>query len=373
MNDGARECDCRVTRNGAAEQRVIVRAAVATLFACAIWIVAGCGAATKPAQLDELGSRVAAGHDTHPTASAPSPAPAALGLHSPYAIAAGPDGVWFTEYGAAVVGELAPGRALKRITVDPGGFPERLAISPDGAIWFTDPEANRIGRLSPVRRSLDYFNVPTARSGPAGIAIAPDGTIWFTEHAADKIAELVPPGAAGATLGHRGFKEFALLRGGGPAGIVAARDGDLWFAENSGNRIGRIVIPPGSHNPIIAEYELPVLDSSPNGLAVGGDGNVYFTELAASRIGRITPQGRISEMVLPVNGPALDITGAPDGTIWMTVPSAHAVCHLRPGNPITAYFLPDVTVPAFLAGAADGDLYFTEPGGKVTQQGDASR
>ena len=170
--------------------------------------------------------------------------------------------------------------------------------------------------------------MPTPKSGPAGIAAARDGSIWFTEHAADQIAIFVPPGADRPAPGTHGFKEFALPRGGGPAGIVAAADGSLWFAENSGNRIGRITLAQNAEAAVITEYPLPVPHSHPNGVAIGGDGNVYFTELAASRIGRITPQGQISEMVLPVAGPALDIVAGSDGIIWMTVPKAHAICRL---------------------------------------------
>jgi virginiamycin B lyase len=119
--------------------------------------------------------------------------------------------------------------------------------------------------------------------------------------------------------------------------------------------------------PIIAEYPLPVPHSHPNGVAVGSDGDVYFTELAASRIGHITSQGLISEMVLPVAGPALDIVAGGDGSIWITVPRAHAICRLRPGTPITAFYLPETAVPAFITGGADGNLYFSEPTGKIAR------
>jgi virginiamycin B lyase len=118
---------------------------------------------------------------------------------------------------------------------------------------------------------------------------------------------------------------------------------------------------------VIAEYPLPAPHSHPNSLAVGGDGDIYFTELAASRIGKITPQGQISEIELPVAGPALDIVADGEGTIWMTVPRAHAICRLRPGTPITAFNLPATAIPAFIADGTDGNLYFTEPTGKIAR------
>jgi virginiamycin B lyase len=324
----------------------------------------GCGTTPPQAAMNQLGNRVEAGRATTTPASVHPPSTPG-GIHAPYAIAAGADGIWFTEYSAPMLGLMEFSGVFKRVELDQDGFPERLAIARDGAVWFTDPQGGRIGRIFPDNSKADYYSVPTPRSGPAGIAAARDGCIWFTEHAADQIAIFVPPGADRSSPGHHGFKEFPLPLGGGPAGIVAAADGSLWFAENSGNRIGRITLPQTAYKAVITEYWLPVPHSHPNGVAVGADGDVYFTELAASRIGKITPRGQISEMVLPVNGPALDIVADREGTIWITVPKSHAICRLRPGTPIIAFYLPETAIPAFIASGADGNLYFTEPTGKI--------
>src|SRR5581483_10283547 len=222
-------------------------------------VAAGCGAGPQSAQVNELGARVAAGRDTHPTEHIPGPKPpppvVRSTISSPYAIAAGADGVWFTEYSVAAIGELARDGTVKLVELDRDGFPERLAAARDGALWFT-------------------------------------------EHAAERIGMFVPPGADRRAPGAHGFKEFVLPNGGGPAGIVAVGD-SVWFAENSSNKIGRLTFPADAAKPRIAEFLLPVPDSHPNGVAAAADGSVYFTELAANRIGRVTPQGRIEELVMP--------------------------------------------------------------------------
>lgn len=344
------------------ESVVVVRSAA--LIAIVAVTLSGCGATMHKAELSQLGKRFAAGRSTSPTSYMP-PRPTPPGtITSPYAIAAGAGGIWFTQYSAPAIGHLAPDGKVKVVQLGRHGFPERLTVAPDGSVWFTDPRANRIGRLVPGAGKADYYSVPTPQSGPAGITAAPDGTIWFTEHAADKVAMFVPKGANRAASESHGFKEFALPHGGGPAGIVVA-DGSVWFAENSGNRIGRLTLGASDSKPTIAEYPLPILDSKPNSITAGTDGNVYFTELSDNRIGRVTPQGQLKEMVMPVNVPALDITAASDGTIWMTVPKVHALCRLRPGSPITAFYLPDGVVPVFITAGADGNLYFTEPSGKI--------
>jgi virginiamycin B lyase len=334
------------------------------LLAMLALTLAGCAAMPQKAQINELGKRFAAGRSTNPTSyTPPRPSPPAA-IISPYAIAAGAGAIWFSEYSAPVIGRLAPDGTVKVVQLGRRGFPERLTVTRDGSVWFTDARANRIGRLRLGARQADYYTVPTPESGPAGITVGPDGTIWFTEHAADKVAMFVPPGAGRSASGSHAFKEFALPHGGGPAGIVVA-GGSVWFAENSGNRIGRLTLGADAGKPKIREYALPILNSQPNSITAGADGSVYFTELSDNRIGRVTPKGLLTEMVMPVNAPALGITSTPDGTIWMTVPKVHAICRLRPGSPITAFYLPRTTVPVFITAGSDGNLYFTEPTGRI--------
>lgn len=330
----------------------------------ALWLC-GCGAAPKPSVINQLGKRVEAGRE--PAAARNSQPGHPLTIHSPYAIASAVDGLWFTEYSAPMLGLMELSGAFRQVGLDQEGFPERLAVAHDGAVWFTDPQGERIGRVLPYNGRVDYYPVPTPKSGPAGIAAAPDGSIWFTEHAAGQIGLFVPPDAHRPSSEDHRFMEFPLPRGGGPAGIAVAPDGAVWFAENSGNRIGRLVLASGSRHANITEYPLPFPNSHPNGIALGGDGQIYFTELAAGRIGRLAPRGRLAEMALPVNAPALDIVAGADSAIWLTIPRAHAICRVRAGEAITAFYLPETVIPAFIASVADGNLYFTEPTGKIAR------
>jgi virginiamycin B lyase len=102
---------------------------------------------------------------------------------------------------------------FKQVELDQNEFPKRLTIARDGAVWFTDPQGGRIGRVFPDNNKADYYFVPTPKSGPAGMVAARDGSVWFNEHAADQIGILVPPGADRPSPGHHGFKEFPLPLG----------------------------------------------------------------------------------------------------------------------------------------------------------------
>ena len=138
--------------------------------------------------------------------------------------------------------------------------PRGLTSGPDGAIWFTESLASRIGRLDPTGVFTE-FSIPAAdsqpNSQPIGIALGPDGNLWFTENVANnKIGRITPAGA---------ITEFEVpTPGSQPYGIVSGSAGDLWFTEGNGNKIGRITTPGA-----ITEFALPALHSQPASTAGG--------------------------------------------------------------------------------------------------------
>src|SRR5438128_2358664 len=83
--------------------------------------------------------------------------------------------------------------------------------------------------------TITEFPVPTSSSHPAGITAGPDGNLWFTESNANQIGRITTSG---------GFTEFPLPTTCGssfgcePIGITAGPDGNLWFTEGGGNKIG---------------------------------------------------------------------------------------------------------------------------------------
>jgi hypothetical protein len=82
------------------------------------------------------------------------------------------------------------------------GSPSSISAGPDGNLWFTEPDANEIGRITPAGQ-ITLFNVPTSGSQPTGIVAGPNGNIWFTEAASRHIGEYfltgTPPAPAAAT------------------------------------------------------------------------------------------------------------------------------------------------------------------------------
>ncbi len=57
-----------------------------------------------------------------------------------------------------------------------------IATGPDGNLWWTEPYANRIGRITPAGIVTKFRIAQLAGIEAGGIAAGPDGNLWFTEH-----------------------------------------------------------------------------------------------------------------------------------------------------------------------------------------------
>ena len=158
----------------------------------------------------------------------------ALALPSHYGlekIATGPDGaLWFTDPTGKIERLTIQGQftafSVPHPTYTPEGFagevsePTGITAGPDGALWFTDVNFDRIGRIS-VRGQITMFPL-SAGSAPGAITVGPDGALWFTENELGTIGRISVQGQI--TL-------FPLSVGSGPLAITAGPDGALWFTE----------------------------------------------------------------------------------------------------------------------------------------------
>ena len=239
-----------------------------------------------------------------------------------------------------------------------GSGPNWIAAGPDGSLWFTESDGNRIGTVT-IDGAFTEFTVPTSGSNPWGITSGPDGNLWFTEMFSSKIGRIAP--ATGA------ITEFTIpTADSSPSGITAGPDGNLWFVEVGGNNVGRIT-PSG----VITEFPIPFDDSLPEGIASGPDGNLWFAESLGDRIGRITTSGKITQFGLSESSYPLIITSGPDGNLWFT-----ENLHNKIGRMTTSGSLTEFAVSGYPWGICqgpDGNLWFLESGGnrvgKITTSG----
>jgi virginiamycin B lyase len=274
------------------------------------------------------------------------PTPASL----PALITAGPDGaLWFTENQGNKIGRVTTGGSITEFSVPtPASDPNGITLGPDGALWFAEFGGNKIGRIT-TGGSISEFSVPTAQSSPVGITLGPDGALWFIEFNANKIGRITTGGS---------FSEFPIPTANSDSiEITQGPDGALWFTETTGNKIGRITTG-GS----FIEFPIPTANSHPTGITQGLDGALWFTEETANKIGRITTGGSFSEFPVPTaNSNPIRITQGPDGALWFTETTGNKIGRITTGGSISEFSVPTpASGPDGITLGPDAALWFAE-------------
>jgi virginiamycin B lyase len=193
------------------------------------------------------------------------------------------------------------------------------------------------------------YTIPTAGSDPLGVTAGPDGAVWFTEQNTNKIGRITTSGV---------ITEFAIPTSNSvPYGITTAGpDGALWFVEEGGNNIGRITTPG-----VITEYPIPTAKSGSKSITVGSDGALWFTEVG--KIGRITTSGAITEFPTLSNG--FGITAGADGALWFTQQGAldGTIGRITTAGVVTDFPGGAAQAPTAITTGPDGALWFIVPMG----------
>lgn len=275
---------------------------------------------------------------------------------TPLTITVGPDGaLWFTERDANKIGRVTTSGGFTEFTVPTAAsMPFGIATGPDGALWFTEfaSGANKIGRVT-TGGVFTEWPIPTAASNPEGIALGPDGNLWFGEISANKIGRITPAGV---------ITEFSLPNPGSvPRQPTAGPDGAVWFTEGMG-RIGRILT--GLPN-TITEFTVPTANSVPWGIVTGPDGALWFTEVSGAKVGRLTTAGVFTEY--NVHGTPFFIGVGPDRALYFGEGSADKLGRITTSGVYTEYTPPTAgSYPNQAIAGPDGTVWFTESGtGKI--------
>jgi poly(3-hydroxybutyrate) depolymerase len=258
-----------------------------------------------------------------------------------------------------VAGPSGPMIAIRSMRVfrlpEPGAEPFDIAAGADGAMWFTEFAADKIGRISPDG-VISQFSVPTAGAGPYQIAAGPAGTMWFTEYNDSKIGRVTsagrvtefavhrpsygPAGITGSASGPvyaadpTGFVDTILAAGqvsaarvsstaGLPFAITRLPSGTLWVSELHGYyEYSRHLLSfePGSGR-LLRTITLPDPLSNVVALAPGpaGTGSLWFADFGTGDAGEVSPAGHVSffRVGTPASGLS-DISVGPDGAMWVS-------------------------------------------------------
>ena len=188
--------------------------------------------------------------------------------------------------------------------------PGLIALGPDGNLWFpieprhcspcSPAPVAAIGRITPDGDLSLATTGLVAGSAPLGIAAGPDGALWFTDpNAVAPAIGRVTTGAEPKIIEFTNAQSPGLRATSVPVAIAADAEGRLWFTDQSSvaPAIGRITPAAVEGNPPeIVEFPLPFASSVPINIALGPDGNLWFTDPGCPSCENPTPPaiGRIT-------------------------------------------------------------------------------
>lgn len=161
-----------------------------------------------------------------------SPTPRAV----PYGIVITKQNVpFFCEFGTNKLASIDPQTMeIREYTLPQGARPRRIALAPDGTIYYTDFARGYLGHFDPTARKLlkEWASPGGAQSHPYGIAITSDGEVWYSESGAkpNTLVRFDPKSES--------FSTEEIPSGGGVVrNMVATPDGRLYLACSGVNKV----------------------------------------------------------------------------------------------------------------------------------------
>ena len=74
--------------------------------------------------------------------------------------------------------------------ITPQAGPDHIVLGPDGNLWFTELQGNRLGRVTPSGAITEYSAGISSDANLIDIVVGADGRLWFTEFHTARIGAL---------------------------------------------------------------------------------------------------------------------------------------------------------------------------------------
>jgi virginiamycin B lyase len=140
------------------------------------------------------------------------------------------DGVlWFTNEDTNYIGRLDPKSGKMTLTKVPTAHavPYGIVILQNNLPFICEFGTNKLATFDPKTMTVHEYTLPAPSSRPRRLALAPDGTIFYTDYARGYLGHFDPTGG-------RFLKEWASPGGteSEPYGIAITNDGEVWYSES---------------------------------------------------------------------------------------------------------------------------------------------
>jgi streptogramin lyase len=260
-------------------------------------------------------------------------------IQTPDSIASAAGGIW--------VDNLCCGPQVAELNVASGTFSyysssigatTDIARGSDGALWYTMPQIDEIGRISTSGVTTLYST--GAVEYPQSIISGPGG-LWF---AGDKsIGRMTATGKVSA------FSDPDIDF---PENLTVGPDGAVWFTDQQG--IGRI-----TSTGQVTKYTGSGI-GTPIAITSGPDGELWFSVAGSGTIGKLDPgTGTVTDYKVGKFRPVTSIVAGPDGALWFDGSADGAIGRITTAGRTHVYSVAGAIEPGALVNGPDGDLWFT--------------
>jgi virginiamycin B lyase len=192
---------------------------------------------------------------------------------------------------------------------------EHITAAPDGALWFTEREAGRVGRITTAGQISEYA-IPNNASGlsdtgPDEIVAGRDGALWFLSDIGESVYRMATNGSYSQVY----FDELA-----NAADLAPSDTGGVWLMMAHGDRNDQDGDALVRLDPDATVTGYPATHpNSLDAIALAPDGAVWFNN-QGSYLYRLTDSGSETSAPLPSSAAAevSSMAFTPDGTPWFT-------------------------------------------------------
>jgi virginiamycin B lyase len=193
--------------------------------------------------------------------------------------------VWFTEFNADSLGRLDPRSGHMHhypLSAKPSMqtlYPYGVTIDAQGMVWFTESGSNQLGRLDPTTGRVQRFAVPDRHALLMEIASDGQGTIWVTSFTPGILFRFRPDTATFTTYDtpFTSGQQSALY------GLLVTSSGEVWVTMLAENVIARLDATAGH----FVYYRIPTPGTLPLGLTMDANQGLWFT--GVDKIGVLHP------------------------------------------------------------------------------------
>ncbi len=150
------------------------------------------------------------------------------------------DKPWVALFGTNKLATVEDNRVVEITLPRAENRPRRLAISPDGMVWYVDYAEGHLGRYNPMTGSIDEWRMPgKEKSRPYAVAADKRGVIWIVETGPqpNRLVSFDPQTQSFGT-------PVEIPSGGGAVRnmMYDAKENSLWFGTDT-DTIGRARLP----------------------------------------------------------------------------------------------------------------------------------